>query len=80
MLRLGGHAVVIGGSIAGLMTARLLSDFFDQVTVIEQSVQLFINPFHRATTSMACCRADIKYSVHCFQDLRKTCEASAPCS
>ena len=33
---LGGHAVVIGGSIAGLMTARVLSDFFDQVTVIER--------------------------------------------
>jgi 2-polyprenyl-6-methoxyphenol hydroxylase-like FAD-dependent oxidoreductase len=36
MLRLGGHAVVIGGSIAGLMTARVLSDFFDQVTVVER--------------------------------------------
>jgi 2-polyprenyl-6-methoxyphenol hydroxylase-like FAD-dependent oxidoreductase len=36
MLRLGGHAVVIGGSIAGLMTARVLSDFFDQVTIIER--------------------------------------------
>jgi 2-polyprenyl-6-methoxyphenol hydroxylase-like FAD-dependent oxidoreductase len=36
MRRLGEHAIVIGGSIAGLMTARVLSDFFDQVTVIER--------------------------------------------
>jgi 2-polyprenyl-6-methoxyphenol hydroxylase-like FAD-dependent oxidoreductase len=36
MRRLGEQAIVIGGSIAGLMTARVLSDFFDQVTVIER--------------------------------------------
>jgi 2-polyprenyl-6-methoxyphenol hydroxylase-like FAD-dependent oxidoreductase len=31
-----GHAVVIGGSMAGILTARVLSDRFDQVTVIER--------------------------------------------
>src|SRR5262245_59820936 len=31
-----GHAVVIGGSIAGILTARVLSDRFDQVTIIER--------------------------------------------
>ena len=31
-----GHAVVIGGSMAGLLTARVLSDRFDQVTVVER--------------------------------------------
>ena len=30
------HALVIGGSIAGLMAARVLSDHFDQVTIIEK--------------------------------------------
>lgn len=30
------HAVVIGGSIAGLLAARVLSDHFEQVTVIER--------------------------------------------
>ncbi len=34
--RLGQHAAVIGGSIAGMMTARVLSDFFDEVTVLER--------------------------------------------
>lgn len=36
MSRLGQHAIVIGGSIAGLMTARVLADFFDSVTVLER--------------------------------------------
>ena len=30
------HAIVIGGSIAGLLTARVLSDHFAQVTLIER--------------------------------------------
>ena len=30
------HAIVIGGSIAGLLTARVLSDFFTNVTIIER--------------------------------------------
>lgn len=30
------HAVVIGGSIAGLWTARILADHFDRVTVIDR--------------------------------------------
>jgi 2-polyprenyl-6-methoxyphenol hydroxylase-like FAD-dependent oxidoreductase len=30
------HAIVIGGSIAGLMSARLLSDHFDHVTIIDR--------------------------------------------
>jgi 2-polyprenyl-6-methoxyphenol hydroxylase-like FAD-dependent oxidoreductase len=33
---LGEHAVVIGGSIAGLATARVLADHFEQVTVLER--------------------------------------------
>lgn len=30
------HAVVIGGSLAGFLAARVLSDHFDQVTIIER--------------------------------------------
>jgi 2-polyprenyl-6-methoxyphenol hydroxylase-like FAD-dependent oxidoreductase len=33
---LGDHAVVIGGSVAGLMTARVLADHFAQVTILER--------------------------------------------
>jgi 2-polyprenyl-6-methoxyphenol hydroxylase-like FAD-dependent oxidoreductase len=34
--RLGEHAVVIGGSIAGLISARVLADYFDRITVLER--------------------------------------------
>ncbi len=34
--RLGQHAVVIGGSIAGLAAARVLTDYFEQVTVFDR--------------------------------------------
>ena len=34
--RLGQHAVVIGGSLTGLMTARVLADHFDRVTILER--------------------------------------------
>ena len=36
MTPLGRQAIVIGGSIAGLMTARVLSDFFEQVVILER--------------------------------------------
>ena len=32
----GRHAVVLGGSLAGLLAARVLSDHFDEVTLIER--------------------------------------------
>lgn len=34
------HAVVLGGSLAGLLTARILSDHFDHVTLIERDAYL----------------------------------------
>ena len=34
--RLGRHAIVIGGSVAGLVAARILADHFAEVTVIER--------------------------------------------
>lgn len=33
---LGQHAIVIGGSMAGLMTARVLADYFARVTILER--------------------------------------------
>lgn len=32
------HAIVIGGSIAGLMAARALTDYFERVTIIERDM------------------------------------------
>jgi 2-polyprenyl-6-methoxyphenol hydroxylase-like FAD-dependent oxidoreductase len=36
MAKIGTHAVVLGASMAGLVTARSLADFFDTVTVVER--------------------------------------------
>jgi 2-polyprenyl-6-methoxyphenol hydroxylase-like FAD-dependent oxidoreductase len=36
MEKIGDHAVVLGASMAGLLTARTLADFFDTVTVVER--------------------------------------------
>lgn len=32
------HALVLGGSVGGLLAARVLSDFFDQVTILDRDV------------------------------------------
>ena len=34
---LGKHAIVIGGSMSGLLTARVLSEHFQQVTIVERA-------------------------------------------
>src|SRR5690242_17376076 len=36
MAKLGDHALVLGGSIGGLLAARALSDFYGRVTVVER--------------------------------------------
>ena len=38
MAQVGERALVIGGSIAGLMAARVLSDFFARVTILERDL------------------------------------------
>jgi 2-polyprenyl-6-methoxyphenol hydroxylase-like FAD-dependent oxidoreductase len=42
----GGHAVVLGAGMGGLMAARVLADFYDRVTVVERDV-LPIDPVNR---------------------------------
>jgi 2-polyprenyl-6-methoxyphenol hydroxylase-like FAD-dependent oxidoreductase len=38
MAKIGDHAVVLGASMAGLLAARTLSDFFETVTIVERDV------------------------------------------
>jgi 2-polyprenyl-6-methoxyphenol hydroxylase-like FAD-dependent oxidoreductase len=38
MAKLGEHAVVLGASMGGLVAARVLADFYDEVTVVERDV------------------------------------------
>ena len=42
----GGHAVVLGASMAGLLTARVLSESYDHITVVERD-ELPAGPEHR---------------------------------
>jgi 2-polyprenyl-6-methoxyphenol hydroxylase-like FAD-dependent oxidoreductase len=42
----GRHALVVGGSLAGLFTARVLADFFDKVTILDRDV-FPVLPDHR---------------------------------
>jgi 2-polyprenyl-6-methoxyphenol hydroxylase-like FAD-dependent oxidoreductase len=42
----GRHALVIGGSIAGLLAARVLSDYFEQVTIVDRDI-FPMTPEHR---------------------------------
>lgn len=35
---IGNHAVVIGASIGGLLAGRVLSDYFDKVTIIDRDI------------------------------------------
>lgn len=44
--KLGQHALVIGGSLAGLFAARVLADFFDTVTILDRDV-FPVTPDHR---------------------------------
>jgi 2-polyprenyl-6-methoxyphenol hydroxylase-like FAD-dependent oxidoreductase len=44
-----GRAVVIGGSIAGLTAARVLSDYFERVTIIERDRLPELAEFRRGT-------------------------------
>jgi 2-polyprenyl-6-methoxyphenol hydroxylase-like FAD-dependent oxidoreductase len=46
MRKLGSHAVVLGASLAGLLAARVLSDAYERVTVVERDV-LGDRPEHR---------------------------------
>jgi 2-polyprenyl-6-methoxyphenol hydroxylase-like FAD-dependent oxidoreductase len=48
----GGHAVVIGGSMAGLLAARVLADHFAQVSVIERD-HFPADPTYRAGVPQA---------------------------
>lgn len=43
----GSHAIVIGGSLAGLLAARVLADHFDRVTILERDSLMAAEPAPR---------------------------------
>jgi 2-polyprenyl-6-methoxyphenol hydroxylase-like FAD-dependent oxidoreductase len=38
MIKVDGHAVVLGASMGGLLAARVLADFYESVTVVERDL------------------------------------------
>ena len=52
MATLGDHAIVLGGSMGGLLAARVLSDSYRTVTVVERDV-LPADPGNRARNPQA---------------------------
>lgn len=46
MERLGSHAVVLGASMGGLLAARVCTDFYDKVTIVERDI-LPTDPINR---------------------------------
>ena len=64
------QAVVMGSSMAGLLAARVLSERFERVVVIERdrcrrSVST-AGGYRTAGTCMACTRAAARSSMSCF--------------
>jgi flavin-dependent dehydrogenase len=64
MANLGQNAAVIGGSLAGLMTARVLADYFESVTVLERDPIESGPALHKSIPQgnhlTVCCSADNK--------------------
>lgn len=63
------HAIVIGASMAGLLSARMLSDRFHRVTLIDRD-ELPETPANRQGVP----QADI--FIHCWFEESKSCPAS----
>ncbi len=53
----GSRAIVIGGGLAGLASARVLSDLFDEVILLERDAitqQASLVPHRVSSSSLAC--------------------------
>jgi flavin-dependent dehydrogenase len=70
---IGRHALVIGGSLAGLFAARVLADFFDNVTIIDRDV-FPVTPDHRKGVHNRIMH------MHCFRRLFPSLSGSFPVS
>src|SRR3954453_2717435 len=63
------HALIIGGSISGLLTARVLSDHFSRVTVIDRDA-LSVAPVARDGVPQARhLHALLMRGLQCFEEL-----------
>jgi len=47
------HAIVLGASIAGLLTARVLADHYAEVTIVERDTSVFGYTLQSAVADVA---------------------------
>ncbi len=70
------HAIVMGGSRAGLLAARVLSDYYREVTVIERDILPSVVEQRRGVPqgrrTMACRRPPALRSAFAFPSRLKT--------
>ena len=68
------HAIVIGGSMAGLLAARILTDHYQQVTLLERdhfpSDAGRVGVFRRAGIRMGCWPVAVACWIACFLAFR----------
>ena len=67
------HAVVVGGSLAGMLAARVLSDHFDDVTLLSATTSLRPRP-----PAKDCRRAGTR--THCWTAAAKSWSGSSRAS
>lgn len=72
MPKVGEHAVVCGASMAGLLAARVLTDHYDRVTVVERDVltdeAVARKGFRRAVNRTPCSPGVRRSSMSCSRD------------
>jgi 2-polyprenyl-6-methoxyphenol hydroxylase-like FAD-dependent oxidoreductase len=51
-----GHAVVVGGSMAGLLAARVLANHFEQVTLVERDALTDSAQTRKGSVALSECR------------------------
>lgn len=69
MRRTSDHAIVFGASLAGLLTARVLAEFYKQVTVVERDALPPVGQQRKGVPQgrhlMACTPGAERYSTSC---------------
>ena len=69
MRRIGGHAVVIGGSLGGLLAAKALADAYERVTVVERDALPHGLEGRRAVPQGRHAHALLPYGQECLEAL-----------
>ena len=83
MAEIGNRAVVLGGSMAGLLAARVLSEFYRSVTLVDRDVLPAVGSIDaecpRVDTCTPCWRVARSFSTNCFPACGPNWSSTARC-